>query len=88
MAKRLTRRGEILRKAREAVGLTQRQTAKAIGTGRAAVRAFEVEFDRVPSPDIAGRYAGVLEMRPAELAHVLGYLPAEDLETLRQAWGE
>ncbi len=83
---RKVRRGEILRQARKAAGLTQEDAAKATGVGTSTLRAFEVEADRVPAPDVAERLAGVLRMRPTELAAVLGYVPDEDLEILRQAW--
>ncbi len=67
----MTTFGEVLRRARLAAGLTQRQLAEHAGLSRAAVWRLEAERSRPPKQPTLG-----------QLAKVLPELTRVDLETL------
>jgi len=80
--------GRFLRTTRQALGLTLGDVAGRIGVSLNVYRALEVERGRIPRPEVAAKLAAVLGVAPAVLAHRLGYLPAQDLETIQAAGGD
>ena len=71
--------GEILRKRREALGLSVRQVADLSQVLHSTVLRIEGGEFAAPRPDKLARLAAALQLSPAELFAQAGYFSADDL---------
>ena len=83
----MTALGQTVRLRREALGLGQEQLAAALGVRQQTVSRWENGL-AVPRPARVVELARLLDLEPASLHRLAGYLPAAEQSSVAGAWHE